>query len=69
MNVFTLPPYIRRGISSQLHEKIMDHAIGLGYTAFELHATKAGEHMYLQNGFVAHGEPTYRRYFPKGQRY
>ncbi len=47
----------------------MDHAIGLGYTAFELHATKAGEHMYLQNGFVAHGEPTYRRYFPKGQRY
>jgi GNAT superfamily N-acetyltransferase len=62
MNVFTLPAYRKRGISSQLLDKIMDHAIGLGYTAFELHATKAGEPMYLQNGFVAHGEPTYRRY-------
>lgn len=31
-----------------------------GVTGFELHATKEGEMVYKQNGFVIHDEPTYR---------
>ncbi len=62
MNVFTLPLFRRLGISSMLLNKIMEHAVGLGYTAFELHATKDGEQTYIKNGFSLHTEPTYRKY-------
>ena len=62
MNVFTLPEYRRQGVSSVLLNKIIDHAISLGYTAFELHATKDGEPSYLKNGFTLYPEPTYRRF-------
>lgn len=62
MNVFTLPEYRRQGISSILLNKIIDHAVGLGYTAFELHATKDGEPAYLKLGFNKHTEPTYRKF-------
>jgi hypothetical protein len=33
-----------------------------GVTAFELHSTKAGEPVYLKNGFEFHTEPTLRKY-------
>lgn len=62
MNVFTLPLYRRQGISSTLLNKIIEQAISLGYTAFELHATKDGEPTYIKNGFTIHSEPTYRKY-------
>ncbi len=63
MNVYTLPPFRRLGISSMLLNRAMEHAVSLGYRAFELHATKDGEATYLKNGFTLHAEPTYRRFF------
>lgn len=62
MNVFTLPAFRRLGISSMLLNRIIDHAVSLGYSAFELHATKDGEPAYIKNGFTIHPEPTYRKY-------
>jgi GNAT superfamily N-acetyltransferase len=63
MNVYTLPSFRRMGISSLLLNKAIEHAVSLGYTAFELHATKDGEPTYIKNGFTLHAEPTYRKFF------
>lgn len=66
MNVYTLPSFRRLGISSLLLNKTMEHAVSLGYTAFELHATKDGEPTYVKNGFTLYAEPTYRKFFKTG---
>jgi GNAT superfamily N-acetyltransferase len=61
MNVFTLPAYRRKGISSLVMRDIMDWAADLGIGALELHATAAGAPVYEQLGFKVHPEPTYRK--------
>ena len=40
----------------------MEEGKKYGITAFELHATKDGERVYIQEGFVHHNEPTLRRW-------
>lgn len=60
--MFTYPEYRRKGISSLLLNKIIESARLKGYKAFELHATKDGEPMYLKHGFEYMNEPTLRKY-------
>jgi len=60
MNVYTLQPYRRMGLSKQVMERLMQSARERGTKCFELHATPEGEHVYINMGFLKHGEPTYR---------
>ncbi len=60
MNVYTLQPYRRMGLSKQVMERLMASARECGTMCFELHATPDGEHVYVNMGFHKHGEPTYR---------
>lgn len=61
-NMYTLPDYRGRGICSEVLRLLTAEAATLDITAFELHATRAGEPVYLRQGFVLHPEPTYRKY-------
>lgn len=61
LNMYTVPQYRKRGICSTILTKLTDDAIALGFTAFELHATKEGEPVYIKHGFRIHTEPTYRK--------
>ncbi len=65
MNVYTLPEFRGRGISTQVMERLIATARQQDIHAFELHATKAGEPLYIKNGFLQHNEPTYRKIFPQ----
>ncbi|SFD82956.1 Acetyltransferase (GNAT) domain-containing protein [Chitinophaga sp. CF118] len=62
MNMYTFPDYRRRGICSAILKLLIDEAYRMGITAFELHASEAGESVYIKNEFLKHGEPTYRRF-------
>lgn len=62
INMYTVPDYRRKGISSTILDKLIATAKEMGITAFELHATKAGEPVYIKNGFKIHDEPTYRKF-------
>jgi GNAT superfamily N-acetyltransferase len=61
MNMYTAPAYRRKGICKHILHLLIEEALKMGITAFELHATKEGELVYLQNGFTLHHEPTYRK--------
>jgi len=62
MNMYTLPRYRRNGICSGILKLLVEEGIRYGVTAFDLHATKEGEPVYLKNGFEIHPEPTLRRF-------
>lgn len=62
MNMYTIPTFRRQGICAQILNHLINDAKQKGITLFELHATKAGEQVYIQNGFQKHTEPTYRKY-------
>ena len=62
MNVFTLPAYGGRALSTQVMRALMEYAATRGITAFELHATEQGEPVYQKLGFKIHPEPTYRMF-------
>jgi hypothetical protein len=51
-----------RRIGSTIVNRLVDTGRTLGITAFELHATNAGEKVYQKQGFVMHDEPTYRKW-------
>ena len=61
MNIYTAPEHRRKGISGNIVNRLTETAKERGITAFELHATKAGEPLYVKNGFVLFPEPTYRK--------
>ncbi len=61
MNMYTIPTFRKRGICAMLINKLMDSARARGINAFELHATKEGAAQYEKQGFLLHGEPTYRK--------
>lgn len=44
------------------HKAALEEGSSQGITAFELHATAEGEHVYKNSGFTIHPEPTYRKY-------
>ncbi len=62
MNMYTIPEFRKRGISTAILNLLMAEAKELGITALELHATKEGESIYIKSGFKLHSEPTYRKY-------
>lgn len=62
LNMYTLPAFRRRGISTAIMEQLMDIARSKGYHSFELHATPDGEPVYQKLGFYKHSEPTYRKH-------
>jgi GNAT superfamily N-acetyltransferase len=61
MNMYIVPAYRRKGICSAILDHLIKAALEMGFSAFELHATKEGESVYVLNGFKKHDEPTYRR--------
>lgn len=62
MNMYTKPEFRRRGICKTILNLLLSEAQKLGVTAFELHATKQGEHVYTKEGFLLHSEPTLRKW-------
>ncbi|MES2479374.1 MAG: GNAT family N-acetyltransferase [Bacteroidota bacterium] len=62
MNMYTLPAYRRNGICAIILNLLVEEGKKYGIGAFELHATKEGEFVYLQNGFSHHHEPNLRKY-------
>jgi GNAT superfamily N-acetyltransferase len=61
-NMYTFPPFRRKGICSEILKLLLEQAGRMGIVAFELHASEQGESVYKQNGFEKHSEPTYRKY-------
>lgn len=51
-NMYTLPFYRRRGIASQLLEKVMGEAKERGYGVIRLHASSHGKELYTKHGFI-----------------
>jgi GNAT superfamily N-acetyltransferase len=62
MNMYTIPSYRKQGIGKQIIERLIQSGTGLGIKLFDLHATKIGEPLYINTGFIKHEEPTYRKY-------
>ncbi len=67
MNMYTVPDFRRKGICKNILDLLVEAGHQLGVNAFELHATKDGEPVYLQNGFTIHDEPTYRKFIRKDE--
>jgi GNAT superfamily N-acetyltransferase len=67
MNVYTLPQYRKMGLSANVLDRLMSTAADRGITAFELHATEAGEALYVKAGFKLHSEPTYRKFISQAE--
>lgn len=62
MNMYTLPEFRRRGVCRSILNLLVEESKKYGITAFELHATKEGEKVYTQEGFIYHNEPTLRKW-------
>ncbi|MFZ4798030.1 MAG: GNAT family N-acetyltransferase [Bacteroidia bacterium] len=62
MNMYTVPSFRRNGICKNILNLLVEEGKKYGYNAFELHATKEGEKVYVQEGFVHHIEPTLRKF-------
>jgi len=62
MSMYTVPEFRRRGVCQAILNELVADAANYGITAFELHATPAGELVYKQSGFEIHNEPTYRKF-------
>jgi GNAT superfamily N-acetyltransferase len=52
MNMYTKPPFRRRGIGQDLLGRLIDLARTLGMDKLELHASKFGEKLYRKNHFT-----------------
>ncbi len=61
MSVYTSPAHRGKGLCRNVLERLMETAGQMGISAFELHATAAGEPVYVACGFYKHHEPTYRK--------
>ena len=62
MNMYTVPEYRRKGICKNILNLLVEEGKKQGITGFELHATKDGEKVYIQEGFIHHNEPTLRKF-------
>lgn len=63
MNMYTVPEFRQKGICSEILNRLIEEGKLCGITAFELHATKKGESVYIKNGFELHNEPILRKFF------
>lgn len=62
MNMYTVPEFRRKGICKNILILLLEEGKKYGYHAFELHATKEGEKVYVREGFTHHDEPTLRKF-------
>lgn len=62
MNMYTVPEFRRKGICKSILNLLVEEGKKMGVTAFELHATKDGEMVYIQEGFIQHNQPTLRKF-------
>lgn len=62
MNMYTVPEFRRKGVCKNILNLLVEEGKKYGITAFELHATKEGEKVYAQEGFIHHNEPTLRKF-------
>ena len=62
INMYTVPEFRRKGICKNILNLLVEEGQKIGVTAFELHATKEGEKVYIQEGFTLHHEPTFRKF-------
>lgn len=62
MNMYTVHFYRRNGICKTILNLLVEEGKKIGITAFELHATKEGEMVYVKQGFIPHNEPTLRKF-------
>ncbi|HMG14136.1 MAG TPA: GNAT family N-acetyltransferase [Saprospiraceae bacterium] len=62
MNMYTVPEFRRMGGCAGILNALLDEGKKMGITAFELHATKKGERVYVKNGFEPHPEPSFRKF-------
>lgn len=62
MNMYTVPEFRKKGICSEILNRLVNEGKRLGINAFELHATEIGEPVYIKNGFHLHHEPTMRKF-------
>ena len=51
LNMYTLPEYRRRGISSMILKQLLNEAKKMGISKVALHCSKAGELLYRKFGF------------------
>jgi GNAT superfamily N-acetyltransferase len=51
LNMYTLPEYRRKGISSRILEELMKEAKAMGVSKVALHCSKDGEPLYRKYGF------------------
>ncbi|MCE1198435.1 MAG: GNAT family N-acetyltransferase [Marinilabiliales bacterium] len=56
LNMYTLPAFRRKGISSAILQALLDRARALGITKVALHCSKDGEPLYRKFGF---SDPVY----------
>lgn len=61
MNMYTRPAFRKRGICAGILNRLVEEGRKHGYKAFELHATPAGQPVYISNGFEIYPDPTLRR--------
>lgn len=61
MNMYTVPEHRRKGVCSEILNRLIEEVKHYGITAFELHATRDGDSVYRKNGFELHHEPTLRK--------
>jgi Acetyltransferase (GNAT) domain len=67
MNMYTVPEFRRNGVCKGILNLLVEEGKKIGILAFELHATKKGELVYIQEGFVHHNQPTLRKWIsPNG---
>lgn len=62
MSIYTVPHHRKKGLCTNILNKLMESAQERGIHAFELHSTKIGEPVYINNGFELFPEPTYRKF-------
>jgi len=61
LNMYTYPDFRNQGIATEIVKRLVETGQELGVRLFDLHATKAGEPVYLKAGFKLHDEPSYRK--------
>lgn len=62
MNMYTVPKFRRQGICKSILNLLVEEGKKIDIKAFELHATKEGQFVYTQEGFIHHNEPTLRKF-------
>ncbi|MEN9522066.1 MAG: hypothetical protein RL065_443 [Bacteroidota bacterium] len=61
LNMHTIESHRKRGIASEIVNRLVESGKELGVGLFDLHASKMGEPVYINAGFKKHDEPSYRK--------